>query len=189
MLIKKKQNNLLLSNDQISENKEHQLDLNIMYLRRVHGFCFYGLEEFDDERMLATRCSNVHLRSYVKLGERNSANSAEEAALAESKNEVEWDKNFTRLLKDRIEKGPQETKNTLEVTEELNKKRNEYCKENTTPVANERFICNICSKVKFYFFFFLFLFQMFKGPNFVYNHIFNKHMNLILEKIDKEVFI
>lgn len=28
---------------------------------------------------------------------------------------------------------------------------------------------------------------MFKGPNFVYNHIYNKHMNLILEKIDKEV--
>jgi len=30
---------------------------------------------------------------------------------------------------------------------------------------------------------------MFKGANFVYNHIYNKHMNLILEKVDKEVNI
>lgn len=28
---------------------------------------------------------------------------------------------------------------------------------------------------------------MFKGSNFVYNHIFNKHINLINEKVDKEV--
>jgi len=30
---------------------------------------------------------------------------------------------------------------------------------------------------------------MFKGANFVYNHIFNKHINMISEKIDKEVII
>lgn len=130
-----------MNTEEYFENKEHQLDLNILYLRRVHGFCFYDLEEYDDERMLATRCDNIHLRSYNKLGYRTSE------ALAENKIEAEWDKNFTRLLKERIEKGPQETKNTLEVTEELNKKRNEYCKENTTPVSNERFLCNICAKV------------------------------------------
>ena len=127
-----------------AEEKEYQLDLNILYLRRVHGFCFYCLEEYDDERMLATRCDNIHLRSYIQIGKRTSE------SMTENKNEAEWDNNFTRLLKERIEKGPQETKNTLEVTEELNKKRNEYCKENTTPVSNERFVCNICSKVNSY---------------------------------------
>jgi predicted DNA-binding WGR domain protein len=91
--------------------------------------------------MLATRCDNIHLRSYNKLGNRTSD------SIIENKNEADWDRNFTRLLKERVEKGAQETKNTLEVTEELNKKRNEYCKENTTPVNNERFVCNICSKV------------------------------------------
>lgn len=30
---------------------------------------------------------------------------------------------------------------------------------------------------------------MFKGPNFVYNHIFNKHINLIQENVDKDVKI
>jgi len=130
-----------LTNDELSEDKDYLLDLNILYLRRVHGFCFYCLEEYDDERMLATRCDNIHLRSYNKLGKRTTD------SIIENKIEAEWDKNFTRVIKERIEKGPQETKNTLEVTEELNKKRNEYCKENTTPVSNERYVCNICSKV------------------------------------------
>lgn len=98
--------------------------------------------------MLATRCDNIHLRSYNKLGKRTYE------TVNEYKLEAEWDKNFTRLLKERIEKGAaEETKNILEVTEELNKKRNEYCKDNTTAVANERFLCNICSKVIFYFIF------------------------------------
>jgi hypothetical protein len=29
---------------------------------------------------------------------------------------------------------------------------------------------------------------MFKGPNFVYNHIFNKHLNLIQDYVDKEFY-
>ena len=126
-----------------AKDKEYQLDLNILYLRRVHGFCFYCLEEYDDERMLSTRCDNIHLRSYNEILKRTFE------VENENKNETEWDKNFTRLLKEIIEKGPKETKNTLEVTEELNKKRNEYCKENTSPVSNERFVCNICSKVNY----------------------------------------
>ncbi len=123
------------------QDKVYQLDLNIIYLRRVHGFCFYCLEEYDDERMLATRCDNIHLRSNKFLGSRNLE------SIQIYKNESDWDRNFTRLIKERLEKGPQENKTTLEVTEELNKKRNEYCKENTSSLSSERFVCNICSKV------------------------------------------
>ena len=36
----------------------------------------------------------------------------------------------------------------VQVNEELNKRRNDYCKENTSSVSAERFLCNICSKVK-----------------------------------------
>lgn len=126
----------------MEENVTHQLDLNILYLRRVHGFCYYCLEEYDDERMLATRCDNIHLRPNKSLGLRTPE------SIQLYKTEAEWDRNFTRFIKTRIEKGAQETKNTLEVTEELNKKRNEYCKENTSNVSTERFVCNICSKVK-----------------------------------------
>jgi len=124
-----------------SEKIAFQLDLDITYLRRVHGFCYYCLEEYDDERMLATRCDNIHLRANKTLGNRNVE------AIQIYKNEADWDKNFTRKLKERLEKGPQETRTSLEVTEELNKKRNEYCKEVTSVLSNERYVCNICSKV------------------------------------------
>ena len=37
-------------------SEERQLDLLILYLRRVHSYCFYCGEEYDDERMLASKC-------------------------------------------------------------------------------------------------------------------------------------
>jgi len=64
-----KQQNLLIEGKE-SRTKEFQLDLQILYLRRVHGLCYYCMEEYDDERMLATRCGNIHVRSYKKLGAR-----------------------------------------------------------------------------------------------------------------------
>jgi hypothetical protein len=67
-LLINKQNFLIDGKDQRA--KDIQLDLQILYLRRVHGFCYYCIEEYEDERMLATRCGNIHVRSYKKLGTR-----------------------------------------------------------------------------------------------------------------------
>jgi hypothetical protein len=86
------------------KNKELQLDLQILYLRRVHGFCYYCLEEFEDERALSTKCDNIHLRSYKSLGLREN----EKDGLTY---EAEWDRNFTRLIKQKIEKGIETNKN------------------------------------------------------------------------------
>ena len=63
-----KQNLIVDSKD--SRPKELQLDIQLLYLRRVHGLCYYCMEEYEDERMLATRCGNIHVRSYKKLGPR-----------------------------------------------------------------------------------------------------------------------
>ena len=60
---------MLISGNELRA-KEYQLDLQILYLRRVHGFCYYCMEEYDDERMLTTRCDNSHVRNYKKLGSR-----------------------------------------------------------------------------------------------------------------------
>lgn len=83
-----------------SRSKEFQLDLQILYLRRVHGFCYYCLEEYEDERMLATRCDNIHLRHHIKLSSRNN-----QETLESQKYSAEWDKQFTRLVKEKIENG------------------------------------------------------------------------------------
>ena len=43
--------------------KELQLDLQLLYLRKVHAFCYYCLEEYEDERMLAAKCAPAHIRT------------------------------------------------------------------------------------------------------------------------------
>jgi hypothetical protein len=47
--------------------KNQQLDLLLLYLRRVHAYCFYCGEEYDDERMLAAKCGPQHIRSSRKI--------------------------------------------------------------------------------------------------------------------------
>ena len=39
------------------------LDLLLLYLRRVHAYCYYCGEEYDDERTLAAKCGPQHLRN------------------------------------------------------------------------------------------------------------------------------
>ena len=48
-------------------NKEQHLDLLLLYLRRVHSYCFYCGEEYDDERTLAAKCGPQHLRNAHKI--------------------------------------------------------------------------------------------------------------------------
>jgi len=48
-------------------SKAQHLDLLLLYLRRVHGYCFYCGEEYDDERMLAAKCGPQHLRNAKKV--------------------------------------------------------------------------------------------------------------------------
>ena len=44
-----------------------KLDILLLYLRRVHSYCFYCAEEYDDERMLSTRCGPQHIRNAQKI--------------------------------------------------------------------------------------------------------------------------
>ncbi len=116
----------------LSENI-HQLDLQILYLRRVHGFSYYCLEDHEDERALATKCDNIHLRNYKMLGARDSSNLSEGANgnassgsanvnpnnnLSDSNNSYEalWDKNFTLLAKAKLEKGIDSSKTVSGIT-------------------------------------------------------------------------
>lgn len=35
---------------------QQMLDILLIYLRRVHAYCLYCGEEYEDERMLSTKC-------------------------------------------------------------------------------------------------------------------------------------
>ena len=39
-----------------------QLDTQLLYLRKVHSYCYYCAAEHYDERMLAAKCGSIHLR-------------------------------------------------------------------------------------------------------------------------------
>ena len=44
-----------------------QLDLQLLYLRKVHSYCYYCAAEHYDERMLAAKCGSIHLRLTTQL--------------------------------------------------------------------------------------------------------------------------
>lgn len=55
-------NNILSSNMFANKSPLYQLDLQILYLRKVHSYCFYCAAEYHDERMLSAKCGPIHLR-------------------------------------------------------------------------------------------------------------------------------
>ena len=46
-----------------ANSSEHCLDLQLLFLRRVHAFCYYCCEAYEDERMLASKCGPAHVRA------------------------------------------------------------------------------------------------------------------------------
>lgn len=59
--------NLEIVNEDGEPNKlklDLKLDLLLLYMRRVHSYCLYCGEEYEDERMLSTRCGPQHIRHF-----------------------------------------------------------------------------------------------------------------------------
>ena len=60
-------NALLVAEDKFQSlspaEQELQLDLQLLYLRRVHAFCYYCVDEYEDERMLSAKCGPAHVRA------------------------------------------------------------------------------------------------------------------------------
>lgn len=58
--------NELLGSAQTND-KILQLDLQLLYLRKVHALCYYSMEEFDDDRMLAAKSGPAFIRSKKRV--------------------------------------------------------------------------------------------------------------------------
>ncbi len=61
--------------------------------------CFYSAEEYDDERILASKCGPVYLRSRVRIPE-------SELSLSSSILTLNFEDRITKYAKDRIARGP-----------------------------------------------------------------------------------
>lgn len=81
-------------------NTNQKLDLLLLYLRRVHAYCFYCGEEYEDERMLAAKCGPQHLRSAQKLTKDELDNSSQWYG---SKS---FEDKYVKAAVERLKKGP-----------------------------------------------------------------------------------
>jgi hypothetical protein len=71
-------------------------------MRRVHSYCLYCDEEYDDERTLAAKCGPIHLRNAKKI----SRSMIEQEQWIASKN---FEDKYVKGVNERLERGPKET--------------------------------------------------------------------------------
>ena len=104
------------------------LNINLIYLRKIHGFCFYCAEMYDDERNLSTKCDYCHI--YY--------------------NEDVYDEKYCNKLDEKINEfiekiSIEENDNNKHLNNE-EEKIEKFLSENTIQISPEKFECNICSK-------------------------------------------
>ena len=178
--------------EEVSELSEEEkikiLNFNILYLRKVHGFCYYCLKGFKDERNLTKKCDFLHLRHYVKLGKRDQAKNIDINSIYISENElknaIEFDKFFTNnlneLLADKekinhiILLRPKYLMDDEFAVDKLEEEKSEFIKENSVQLDVEKFECKICNK-------------KFLAYHFIENHMKNKHPDKMREYASNKV--
>ena len=148
-----------------------QNDIMMMYLRHVHGFCYYCVEEHDGERNLAKNCDCIHLREEGSLGKRSEVAQLDKEKYKEV---IEFDAKLTERIKTFISK--KENKKQEDYTEKLIALKEEFInKQIKTITENEKYQCVICGK-------------FFKGSEYVKKHILNKHTDLLKENVEDDFY-
>eukprot|EP00002_Diphylleia_rotans_P015976 TRINITY_DN309_c0_g1_i3.p1 TRINITY_DN309_c0_g1~~TRINITY_DN309_c0_g1_i3.p1 ORF type:complete len:495 (-),score=113.89 TRINITY_DN309_c0_g1_i3:117-1601(-) len=137
--------------EQDPSNLQRSLDAHLSYLRKVHLYCYYCADEFDDETDMERRCGTNHFRGAFRSSER--MNVFGKRNLLDSKNQ-------TRLS------APDELKACgLELEERY---CNKAAENHFTQINPEKFRCNECRKA-------------FVNADFTKKHIRLKHPELVAE--------
>lgn len=58
------QKNFLLESS-MNRSQQLQFDLQVLYLRKVHSYCYFSVKEYLDERMLSAKCGVIFLRGKI----------------------------------------------------------------------------------------------------------------------------
>lgn len=136
-----------------------------MYLRKVHSYCFYCGEEYDDERTLAAKCGPAHLRNSSKITR----------FMLDTTNwqtSKQFEDKYLNAADERIKKGPKEIISPSE-DPMLQQMKEQYVVKKTHILAQGSiYQCGACDK-------------KFKTSEFVYKHFFNKHGDVLDEKFNR----
>jgi len=135
------------------------LDLNLIYLRKVHYYCYYSGEEYEDERMLAAKCSPAYIRPLKKPTELDKLTAETPDGWAEKVEEGYK----ARLGRD----APQL------FDEYIEKKKEEFGTLKTDQRSNDRFACMLCEK-------------LFCGGEYVKKHLINRHPKEVEDHVERE---
>ena len=171
------------------EEKINILNISILYLRKVHGFCYYCLRGYRDERNLTKKCDFLHLRHYAKLGKRDTMpdilnNKSITIDEKELKNAIEFDKLFNEKLNELIN-DKEKINNVLLLrpayliddniaAAKKEEEKKEFLTQNSEQLEEEKYECKVCKK-KFIAF------------NFIENHMNNKHQMEMGEYANQKV--
>jgi len=133
------------------ENIEAQVDLRVLYLRRVHSFCYYSGVLCNDERDLASRFGAAGLRQHLETGQGD---------------QDLWIKKHDLLLQsffrqEQVLLRPKSTPFSLD-SEPLRSRWVAHVQENSQQVADDRHRCGLCPKC-------------FKGPEYMQKHFLKAH--------------
>jgi len=137
-----------------------QLDRIIMYLRKVHYFCYYCGEEYDDEDELNRKCEK-HLRGRKK-----------DSDMALEVTTDQWAISLDTKIKNRIHNPDNPDLYTGKIR--LEAKMEKLYKKYIIKLDDEKYRCGLCNK-------------LFMAENFVKKHIGLKHPEKILETKKKSL--
>jgi DNA-directed RNA polymerase subunit RPC12/RpoP len=140
-----------------------------LYLRRVHSYCFYCGEEYDDERTLAAKCGPAHLRNTTRLPRVKMDTTA---VWSISK---QFEDKYLRAADERIAKGPREIVPPTDDPMLVQMKEQYVSKKITVVTEGSIYKCGNCDK-------------KFKTSDFVFKHFLNKHSDVLDEKFNKVRF-
>jgi SERRATE/Ars2, N-terminal domain/Arsenite-resistance protein 2/Domain of unknown function (DUF4187) len=123
------ENSLLIPLETFSQltqsEKELQLDYQILYLRKIHSFCYYCVEEYDDERMLAAKCGIAHVRGKIDPDAKVFVDPRIENRIVLSGIFKKYDKETDEILSKKLK----EFEEKCSIQEEENKYRCDLCKK------------------------------------------------------------
>lgn len=176
-----------------------KLDLALLYLRRVHSYCLYCGEEYEDERMLSTRCGPQHIRHHDQISteefdeilQRNQVQGNEmevsnpeftsqitQLVGLKSQSSEKWGGSITFLQKyvhaahSRIQRGPRRLVDPKD--EFILQDTEDYLRDKCIEIQKDkRYQCDFCKK-------------FFVGEDFVIKHIRNKHQDKVDEAYERE---
>jgi hypothetical protein len=130
-----------IENNRLFESEKDdkmQLDLQLLYLRRVHAFCFYCCEGYEDERMLASKCGPMHVRLMkVEEEQQEEKKELDDGEVYDENASTLFEQNNIKKIQKMIDEGVKFMDDPLE-NEELKEEREEYCRKKTQKLNVDR---------------------------------------------------